>query len=156
MTFEFVCALQSKTLTGSLKNETKQTLIFVRGWMFSKERLAVASENWFSGKLLYYNHFSLKNNLLTSCSTFMFWEKEGDLHVLQFALVSQKVGGETVVQRFSQALAQAVQGAEDRSDTWGILLGWLCMWPHSEQLHLPLVPWYDIPYPCKDTRTQSP
>lgn len=49
--------------------------------VFSKERLAVASENWFSGKWLYYSHFSLKNNLLTSCSTFTFQEKEGHLHI---------------------------------------------------------------------------
>lgn len=87
----------------------KKNLIFERGWMFSKEKLAVASANWFSGRWLYYNHFSLKNNLLTSCSTFMFQEKEEDLHVLQFGLDCQKVGGETVVQRFSWTLQSVVQ-----------------------------------------------
>lgn len=90
-----------------------KNLIFERGWMFSKEKLAVASANWFSGRWLYYNHFSLKNNLLTSCSTFMFQEKEEDLHVLQFGLDCQKVGGETVVQRFSWTLQRGVQ-AEHR------------------------------------------
>lgn len=91
----------------------KKNLIFEREWMFSKEKLAVASANWFSGRWLYYNHFSLKNNLLTSCSTFMFQEKEEDLHVLQFGLDCQKVGGETVVQRFSWTLQHGVQ-AEHR------------------------------------------
>lgn len=53
----------------------------------------------------------------------MFQEEEGELYVLQFALDSQKVGGETVVQRFSQAMVQAARGAVGRSDTWGIPLG---------------------------------
>lgn len=91
------------------ENKKKENLIFERRWMFSKEKLAVASANWFSGRWLYYNHFSLKNNLRTSCSTFMFQEKEEGLHVLQFGLDYQKVGGETVVQRFSWTLQSMVQ-----------------------------------------------
>lgn len=132
-----LCVLCNQNLKWFLKKKKgKNPLIFERGWVFSKERLAVASENWFSGKRLYYRHFSLKNSLLPSCSTFMFWEKEGDLHVLWFALNSQKVGGETAVQRFCRALVQAARGVAGRSDAWGTPLGWLCLWTHTEQLHL--------------------
>lgn len=43
--------------------------------------------------------------------------------MLLFALDSQKVGGETVVQRFSGALVQAAQVAVGISDAWGVPLG---------------------------------
>lgn len=108
------------------------------GGFFFKRKIT-CSENWFSGKWLYYSHFSLKSNLLTSWSTIM-WVEGGDLHVLQYALGRQKVGGETVASRFSQSLLQAVCAAVGRWNTW---LSCWAVWLHAEQLQLPLHPQWD-------------
>ena len=73
--------------------------------------------------------------------------------MLQFALDSQKVGGEAVVQRFSRVLVQAAQGAAGRLDAthWADRARGL-----TEQLHLPLAPQHDAPCPWKAAGTQTP
>lgn len=79
----------------------------------------------------------------------MFQEKEEDLHVLQFGSDCQKMGGETVVQRFSstvQSVVQAEHGVIGRS-CWAVP----SVWPHTEHLHLPLNTTLSTPEGCRDT-----
>jgi len=77
----------------------------------------------------------------------------GDLHVLQYALDRQKVGGETVALRFFQALVQVVCAAVGRWNTW---VSCWAVWLHAEQLHLPLHPQCDALCTQKTAGTKVP